>query len=130
SGCPGWVKRGNGAGLASGPALKLHNERTAMVGSRRIGKNAQDNREHRYRQQDGPVHSFLLSLLGKWPCAIEPATRKLVTSPRHDKLCQQVSKYYAICAGINGDFVWRVAARLIRATDTARTLYNALATIM
>ena len=35
-----------------------------MVGGHRIGKDAQDSREHRYRHQGGPVHSFLLPLLG------------------------------------------------------------------
>src|SRR5262245_41191703 len=83
-----------------------------MVGGYRIGKNAQDSREHRYRHQDGPVHSFLLSLLGKWACAIEPAAPKLVTSPRHNKLCQRVSKFYAICACVSLHCVLRTPARL------------------
>ena len=37
---------------------------------------------------------------------------KLVTSPRHDKLCQQVSKFYAICTGVSVYFALRTSARL------------------
>src|SRR5207249_5263362 len=39
AGYPVWVKRGDGAGLANGPALQRHNTHTAIVGGRRIGSN-------------------------------------------------------------------------------------------
>src|SRR5712691_11612868 len=56
--------------------------------------------------------AFSFLYWGKRPYAMEPAAHKLVTSPRYDKLCQQGSKYYAICTGVSMHFVLRDPVRL------------------
>jgi len=51
---------------------------------------------------------------------------KLVTSPRHDKLCQQVSKYYAISSVASVHWVSGVPARLSYSARPARTPSSAV----
>jgi|RhiMethySRZTD1v2_1073278.scaffolds.fasta_scaffold1481658_2 hypothetical protein len=61
---------------------------------------------------------------------MEPAAHKLVTSPRHDKLCQQFSKYYAICIEGQRTFTCESLYVSATATDTARTLSSPVLTTM
>ena len=61
---------------------------------------------------------------------MEPAARQLGTSPRHDKLRQQDSKFYAICAcvSIRGGLRPLHVSALV--PDTARTLSSAVPTAL